>query len=242
MHNQDFESYAQAKPFNDKVNPVWERLFTKYLAAFGTGKMPVVLDYGCGDGKLFAHYRRLGLPVENIHGVEVSRLRVERCHALGWENARHIGLREPLPFADGTFDVVSLMEVIEHIPETDTDFYLKEIRRVLKEDGILLASTPNYPVKRINDLWQALFRRKWKRLRDDPTHVTFYNPRGLRDRLSRFFGAVEILCYKNGIFYPRIRHPMAMHKIIALCSPSALPSALLEGETRIAGQENPRAA
>lgn len=232
MHNQDFESYAQEKPFNDKVNPVWERLFAKYLSGWGPGRMPVVLDYGCGDGKFFAHYRRLGIPAENIHGVEVSRLRVERCRALGWENARPVDLRAPLPFADATFDVVSLMEVIEHMPDADTGFYLREIRRVLKDDGILMASTPNYPVKRIDDLCQAFFRRKWKRLRDDPTHVTFYNPQRLQRRLAQFFGAVEVLCYKNGLFYPRIRHPLAMHKIIALCSPSVLPGGLLEGETR----------
>lgn len=49
---------------------------------------------------------------------------------------------ERLPFADGTFDIVTAMDVLEH---TDDDLAaLAELRRVLKPDGLLLATVPAY--------------------------------------------------------------------------------------------------
>jgi ubiquinone/menaquinone biosynthesis C-methylase UbiE len=48
---------------------------------------------------------------------------------------------DPLPYADDTFDLVTFTEVIEHI-EHHQDA-LREIHRVLKEDGYLIVTTPN---------------------------------------------------------------------------------------------------
>lgn len=46
-----------------------------------------------------------------------------------------------LPFADGSFDVIILQDVIEHIEHTE--IIVKEIKRVLKPQGVLYLSTPN---------------------------------------------------------------------------------------------------
>jgi ubiquinone/menaquinone biosynthesis C-methylase UbiE len=46
-----------------------------------------------------------------------------------------------LPFQTNTFDIVVSFETIEHIPDGDT--WIKESWRVLKDDGLLLISTPN---------------------------------------------------------------------------------------------------
>ena len=48
---------------------------------------------------------------------------------------------DPLPYADNTFDLVTFTEVIEHI-EHHQDA-LREIYRVLKDDGYLIVTTPN---------------------------------------------------------------------------------------------------
>lgn len=47
-----------------------------------------------------------------------------------------------IPFDDNTFDIVVSFETIEHI--IDYDNFLKEIKRVLKKNWILLISTPNF--------------------------------------------------------------------------------------------------
>jgi 2-polyprenyl-3-methyl-5-hydroxy-6-metoxy-1,4-benzoquinol methylase len=52
-------------------------------------------------------------------------------------------LREPFPFADGRFLVVTFSEVLEHLPMERLNFVLSEIARVIRPGGILIASSPN---------------------------------------------------------------------------------------------------
>ena len=47
-----------------------------------------------------------------------------------------------LPFADGTFDAVTMLEVLEHVRD-DARGFLSEVRRVLKPSGFLYIGTPN---------------------------------------------------------------------------------------------------
>ena len=51
-------------------------------------------------------------------------------------------MNEGLPFADGTFDAVVCQEGIEHLEYLPRFF--AECRRVLKDGGLLLLTTPNY--------------------------------------------------------------------------------------------------
>ena len=45
-------------------------------------------------------------------------------------------LNKPLPFPDGTFDVITANQVLEHVWKVDD--LLLEIRRVLKDDGVFV--------------------------------------------------------------------------------------------------------
>lgn len=216
--NQDFEAYAAEKPINYSTNPVWEAAVQDAVAgAHESRGAMVVLDNGCGDGKLFPNLVRMGFAPENIHGVEVSQTRVTRCHQAGFVNARYLDLHQPLPYGDSMFDLVNYLEVIEHVPAKETDFYLAEMVRVMKPEATAIITTPNYPVKRFVDIHRAFTEKKWDRLRDDSTHVTFYTHHSLRRRLENFFEEIDIRPYKQGVFYSRIRSPYLMHKMIAIC-------------------------
>lgn len=216
--NQDFEAYAEEKPINYSTNPVWEGAIQGVLASSNKSVSDlIVLDNGCGDGKLFPNLVRMGFSEKNIHGVEVSQKRVTRCHQAGFENARYLDLHEPLPYSDLMFDIVNYLEVIEHVPAKEIDFYLTEMVRVMKPSATAIITTPNYPVKRFVDIHRAFTEKKWDRLRDDSTHVTFYTHHSLRRRLERFFHKVDISPYKQGVFYSRLRSPYLMHKMIAIC-------------------------
>lgn len=92
------------------------------------------LDYGCGHGGLVRWARAHGLP----HAVG---------YETGWiaDTARAAGIpiltEDALPARDGTFDVVTAIEVLEHIP--DPVAALTDMRRLLKPGGVLFVTTGN---------------------------------------------------------------------------------------------------
>jgi 2-polyprenyl-3-methyl-5-hydroxy-6-metoxy-1,4-benzoquinol methylase len=52
-------------------------------------------------------------------------------------------IRQPLPFPDGHFSLVTFSEVMEHLPPDRVNFVLQEIARTIRPGGILIASSPN---------------------------------------------------------------------------------------------------
>lgn len=99
-----------------------------------------ILDVGCGVG---AFVRRLREFSELVYGVDIDEERVREGASLVPNLALSVG--EYLPFADDTFDVVLLHEVIEHV--TDDLETLREVARVLKQGGRAVIFCPNrlYP-------------------------------------------------------------------------------------------------
>ncbi len=218
MNNQDFESYAEYKPFNSKISRAWAAVAKESLDCLKTPTNQVsLLDYGCGDGKYFPYFCDAGLQPKNIWGVEVSEIRVKRCQNIGWSNAKLLIPNAPLPFSDGQFDVINCMEVIEHIPAKEGVRVMSELRRVLRPGGCLIISTPNYPIKRFYDLYDAVVHGMRDRFRDDPTHVTKFNYHRLESLLQVHFRSVEPRIFKPGFIYKRIPHPFFKHKLFYLC-------------------------
>ena len=99
-----------------------------------------ILDIGCGVG---AFVRRLREFSPEVYGVDVD---AERVVDGAWEVPNlALAVGEHLPFAEGTFDVVLLHEVLEHV--TDDQETLREARRVLAPGGRVVVFCPNrlYP-------------------------------------------------------------------------------------------------
>lgn len=213
----NFEEYARVKSMKGEVAQSWIEPFLKYYLKERDPQSQRILDYGFGDGRYFEYFQQY-FERGNIYGVEVSQTRVERAHAKGWQNAIYLDLAQPLPFADRFFDFINMVEVIEHIPTTKRGFYLGELHRVLSLDGVLILTTPNYPVKRAYDWIDAFRLCAFKRLRDDPTHVAFYNHAKLKTVLSHYFGTILFFPYKEGRIYHWLKADWAWHKILAVCA------------------------
>jgi SAM-dependent methyltransferase len=158
------DAYAVAVPMDSTVPDfVAERL--RRLAA---PPPRAVLDLGAGDGRYLSLFASLFPPGTLVVGCELSLVRARRLAALGARVV--VGEAEALPFRDGAFDLITLMEVIEHTRRPDR--VLDEARRALGPEGRLALTTPNYPMKRLFDVRAAIHQRRLARLRDDPTHIS----------------------------------------------------------------------
>lgn len=96
-----------------------------------------ILDVGCYDGSISSKF----LINNNIvYGIDASSDAVLIANNKGIK-ASVANLEEGFLFEDNFFDIVFMGEVIEHI--LDTDFFISEIRRVLKPGGEIIITTPN---------------------------------------------------------------------------------------------------
>jgi SAM-dependent methyltransferase len=218
MVHQDFEKYAEEKQFNYSVPEKFQENFNRCIANL---KLPLpsikILDFGCGDGKHYNFFVQKGLLPTNIYGVEISKKRIERCQSIGWEKSYFIE-NERLPFTDDEFDIINMAEVIEHIPSDKIENIFLDLIRVIKKNGFLIITTPNYPIKRFYDIMDAFVGKKWERLRDDPTHINHYNVRKLRNFLGKYFNSMKIVPYKNGFLFNKFKNNLLLHKMLAICS------------------------
>jgi len=103
-----------------------------------------ILDFGCGCGRLTRHI----VPVagQSITGCDLDHESVAWCSdnlvrpvggGLAFVNN---GATPPLPFADGSFDLVIAVSVFSHLPEDMQAHWLAELARITRSGGLLIAS------------------------------------------------------------------------------------------------------
>jgi len=101
-----------------------------------------VLDLGCGSGNLVYELARSGNHVVGLdRNREAVRFAGERCRGLPAVFA--IGDAVQLPFSADLFDVITMVEVIEHLSEHATNQMLRELHRVTRPGGWVLVTCPN---------------------------------------------------------------------------------------------------
>ncbi len=107
----------------------WFATRTRAILAFldrymGTGTGRRVLDIGCGAGNMSHHLRHYGQVVgldNNARPLQVARQRGVEVYE---------GKADDLPFGEGEFDLVALLDTVEHVPDEDRVF--AECWRVLR--------------------------------------------------------------------------------------------------------------
>ncbi len=109
-----------------------------HLVAFvrGLERADRALDLGCGDGRLTAFIEAGELTAADVSGVALDRARGR----LPGVQLVELTPGARLPFADGSFELVTCLETIEHV--VDLLSLLSEIRRVLRPGGRLALSAP----------------------------------------------------------------------------------------------------
>jgi len=162
------------------------RVYVELLrGALGGTAVERVLDVGAGSGGFLPELERLG---GAVHWVEPHADSARRCLARGFPSGAR-ALAEALPYAEKSFDLVALFDVLEHTD--DEASVLAEVARVLRPEGLAVISVPAYPW-----LWSV----------NDETseHRRRYTRASLRGRLERAGLEVVRCTHANALLFPAI--------------------------------------
>ncbi len=119
---------------------VMQEHLDRYLFVLQYVKGKRVLDVACGSGY---GSQLLAKEAKSVVGVDISPYAIEYAQThYPADNLQYIQEdATKLPFEDDSFDVVVSFETIEHIEDYTT--FLRECRRVLRQSGLFICSTPN---------------------------------------------------------------------------------------------------
>lgn len=102
-----------------------------------------VLDVGCGTGTLAIAAKRCVGPAGSVYGIDASPAMIARARNKAKKARSEVvfenGLAESLPFPDARFDVVLSTVMLHHLPRKARHQGVREMQRVLKPGGRLLA-------------------------------------------------------------------------------------------------------
>jgi len=150
-------------------------------ASAGAAAELSILDVGCGTGANLEMWSEFG----KAEGGDVSPEALSFCRARGLENVK-LGAAEALPYADHSFDLVTGLDVVEHLDDDVAG--LKEMRRVLRPGGQALLFVP-------------AFMFLWGVQDDISNHRRRYTLKGLRRVLSEAGFEIERATYVNLSFF-----------------------------------------
>lgn len=160
-----------------------KRYYDRFEFLVQNYKAGEILDIGniggiLGEGRSFSSYHKFKniLPKNcTLHGLDL----ILPKDIENYPNQKIGNLEQELPYLDKQFDTVYIGEVLEHMQ--NPGLALKEINRILKDDGVLILDVPNpYSLFRI-------IKYVCKRNEDlgDITHLIFWTPASLKAILKK---------------------------------------------------------
>jgi SAM-dependent methyltransferase len=148
------------------------------------------LDIGCGDGRYLRAIERLGVPRDQLFGLEVDSRSVETLARQGYrvvcervEDCHHL--------PEGEMDLITMFHVIEHVD--DPRRTVEQIVRWLAPEGILAIETPN-----LDSLDARLFRRGLWGGFHFPRHWNLFTTKSLTDLLADCGLEIQAVRYQTG--------------------------------------------
>lgn len=152
-----------------------------------------LLDLGCGTGRTTQALSRFG----TVWGVDADPEAVRFCRERGLAEVQLL-TDWRLPFADDSFDLVTALDVIEHVD--DDEAIVREVGRVLRPGGTALLTVPAYQL-----LWGA---------QDEISHHKRRYRAGQLDRILTASGLRPILTtYFNTVLFPAVAAVRLLRRI-----------------------------
>ena len=145
------------------VENYWFPLIERYRKGLGGTGPGNLLDVGCAYGFLVDTYRRRGWKAD---GCDISAFAIAEGERRGITGLR-LGALPALQYPSGAYDLVTCLDVIEHLtPDVYRD-YLAEFHRVLRPGGVAVIATPNA----IDCSGYNVFSPDW--VEGDETHINY---------------------------------------------------------------------
>lgn len=182
-------------------SPVFISVLQKYAK-----KNDLILDLGSANGQIFQVFENMG--VTDTYGADIDNYLTKgspgkRFEIFDFNMDRY-------PYADGTFNVITAVEVIEHLE--NPFHFIREISRILADGGVFIMTTPN-PSHIFNKIL-FFVREKFYRFLEGNDHITFLADHLLRKGILKFF-TIELVSYilpeMPWRFLMRFKYPANKH-------------------------------
>lgn len=134
--------YSQYHDESDEHAELMSRQFQDLLKAHvPDDRSANILDVGCGYGFAIRALRALGF--HSIQGIEQSSTQAERCTRAGFNVIVPDNTLDWLSDQKHQFDLILLLDVIEHIATFDQIRFLRALHTTLRPGGQIILTTPN---------------------------------------------------------------------------------------------------
>jgi 2-polyprenyl-3-methyl-5-hydroxy-6-metoxy-1,4-benzoquinol methylase len=154
---------------------LWEGGKVRHYGKFlGPGPRKI-LDAGCGDGRFLEVLRSAAPKDWELVGIDLAPSAVEKCKARGFE--AYASRIEDFKQADGTFDAVIMLQLIEHV--ADPVAITKRVFEMLRPGGIFVVETPN-----LAGVDYRLFKHRWWGHYHFPRHWNLFSTERLHRMLA----------------------------------------------------------
>ncbi|MBN1680410.1 MAG: class I SAM-dependent methyltransferase [Anaerolineae bacterium] len=182
-----FQNYNYADRPLGRFSMYWfaRRYYAALVRRFAPSGGGKLLEMGCGLGHLTGllqdDFQAVGI---DIAAYSIEQLRINAPRAEGIV----MSAEDLSRFGTGEFSVVVALHLVEHL--TDPADTIRQINRILRQDGLFLFATPNpgYLLRRLKDPQTDAIGK-------DPTHINVQPPRQWRSwceasgfRILRHFG------------------------------------------------------
>ncbi len=185
------------KIFNKKkgIQSKWHHIHYNFVKKI-MGKYNKHLDIACAGGTFIGNLDKK----KKSFGIDVSNKQINYAKEK-YENKNHKFYRikaNIIPFRNNFFDVITNLQLMEHLTIQDNTKLINEAYRVLNKKGKLIITTPNYLgpwviVEKIVNFFGAVSY--------DDQHITFFNKNNIKDFLKKF-GFKKITITTNMSFAP----------------------------------------